>query len=70
MLVKNQNANYLVKKFLRIKLGDKMKWIKIGERYRVDIEAVRCYCIPSKEPTTIEVKYVNNDNDKIGFDSE
>ena len=70
MLVKNQNANYLVKKFIRIKLGDEMKWVRIGDRYRVNIEAVRCYGIPRNEPTTIEFDYGNNDNDKFGFDSE
>ena len=47
-----------------------MKWVRIGDKYRVNIEAVRCYGIPRNEPTTIEFDYDNNDNDKFGFDSE
>lgn len=47
-----------------------MKWIKIGNRYRINIEAVRCYGIPRNEPTTIEFYYDDNNNDKFGCDSE
>ena len=70
MLVKNQNANYLVKKFIRIKLGDKMKWVRIGDRYRVNIEEVRYYGIPCNESATIEFDYGDNDHDKFNCDSE
>ena len=47
-----------------------MKWVRLGDRYRINIEAVRCYGIPRNEPTAIEFDYDNNDNDKFGFDSE
>ena len=47
-----------------------MKWIRIGNKYRVDIEKVRCYGIPSNDSTIIEFDYGNNDHDKFGFDSE
>ena len=47
-----------------------MKWIRIGDRYRVDIEKVRCYGIPRNDLNAIEFDYGNNDNDKFGFDNE
>ena len=47
-----------------------MKWFRIGDRYRVDIERVRCYGIPRNEPATIEFDYGNNDNDQFSCDSE
>ena len=47
-----------------------MKWVRIGDKYRVNIEAVRCYGIPRNEPTTIEFDYSNNDYDKFNCDSE
>lgn len=43
-----------------------MKWVKIGDRYRVDIEKVRCYGIPSNEPNLIEFDYdYDNKRDKF-----
>ena len=47
-----------------------MKWIRIGDRYRVDIERVRCYGIPRNTPTVIEFDYADNDDDKFYCDSE
>ena len=47
-----------------------MKWIRLGDSYRVDIEKVRCYGIPRNDLSTVEFDYGNNDNDKFGFDSE
>ena len=47
-----------------------MKWVRIGDKYRVNIEAVRCYGIPRNESTTIEFDYGDDDNDKFSFDSE
>ena len=47
-----------------------MKWIRIGDRYRVDIESVRCYGIPRNTPTVIEFDYADNDDDKFYCDSE
>lgn len=47
-----------------------MKWVRIGDRYRVDIERVRCYGIPRNESTVIEFDYGDDDNDKFSFDSE
>ena len=47
-----------------------MKWVRIGDRYRVDIERVRCYGLPRNEPTTIEFDYGDNDHDKFSCDSE
>ena len=47
-----------------------IKWAKIGDRYRVDIEAVRYYGIPRNEPMTIEFDYGDNDHDKFSCDSE
>lgn len=47
-----------------------MKWIKIGNRYRIDIEKVRCYGIPRNESTIIEFDYGDDDHDKFSCDSE
>ena len=47
-----------------------MKWIRIGDRYRVDIERVRCYGISRNTPTVIEFDYADNDDDKFYCDSE
>ena len=47
-----------------------MKWVRIGDRYRVDIERVRCYGIPRNTPTVIEFDYADNDDDKFYCDSE
>ena len=47
-----------------------MKWVKLGDRYRVDMEKVRCYGIPRNESTAIEFDYDDNDHDKFSFDSE
>ena len=47
-----------------------MKWVRIGDRYRVDIERVRCYGIPRNTPTVIEFDYADNDDDKFSCDSE
>ena len=47
-----------------------MKWIRIGDRYRVDIERVRCYGIPRNTHTVIEFDYADNDDDKFNCDSE
>ena len=47
-----------------------MKWVRIGDRSRVDIEKVRCYGLSRNEPTTIEFDYGDNDHDKFNFDSE
>ena len=47
-----------------------MKWVRIGDRYRVDIEQVRCYGIPRNEPTAIEFDYGDNGHDKFSCDSE
>lgn len=47
-----------------------MKWIKIGKRYRIDIEKVRCYGIPRSDSATIEFDYGNNDHDTFSCDSE
>lgn len=47
-----------------------MKWIRIGDRYRVDIEKVRYYGIPCNDLSIIEFDYGNNDHNRFGFDSE
>ena len=47
-----------------------MKWIRIGDRYRVNIEKVRCYGIPRNDSTIIEFAYDNNDCDQLNCDSE
>lgn len=47
-----------------------MKWVKIGKKYRVDVEKVRCYGIPCNESATIEFDYGNDDHDKFSCDSE
>lgn len=47
-----------------------MKWIKIGKRYRVDIEKVRCYGIPSEDPAVVQFDYDHDDCDKFDFDDE
>ena len=47
-----------------------MKWIRIGDRYRVDIEKVRCYSIPCNDLSIVEFDYGNNDHNRFGFDSE
>ena len=47
-----------------------MKWVRIGDRYRVNIEKVRCYGIPRNDSTIIEFDYDNNDCDEFSCDSE
>ena len=46
-----------------------MKWIRIGDRYRVDMEKVRCYGIPRNESTSIEFDY-DEGHDRFACDSE
>lgn len=46
-----------------------MRWARIGDRYRVDMEKVRCYGIPRNEPTSIEFDY-DEGHDRFACDSE
>ena len=47
-----------------------MKWIKIGDRYRVDMEKVRCYGISSNDLSSIEVDYDEGGHDTFACDSK
>ena len=46
-----------------------MKWIKIGDRYRVDMEKVRCYGIPGNDRKSLEFDY-DEGHDSFSCDSE
>lgn len=40
------------------------------DRYRVNIEKVKCYAIPRNDSTTIEFDYDNNGCDKFNCDNK
>ena len=46
-----------------------MRWVRIGDRYRVDMDKVRCYGIPRNESDSIEFDY-DEGHDTFTCDSE